>query len=907
MKKQNRLFRKLILILILTFVCAALATARPDPKSATAGGSDGNLSLSPQPGTVDQITHNKGNIVTTIDNWGYIGGYQYYDLPSGEWPRNSGHDYIGEIKYWMGATLGGDTIVANSYDDFQALPSMINGSPEYKILLSTDPTRYYNYDQSDTVGIGVGRPAYGWRVYDASLGAWVYNQSYYTLSASFSESGPTSLQESHYVMNDNAGGDPLGIEVTQTLMQWNYCYNDNIMFVVMDITNKSSNDYADFAFGLYIDIDVGGPDGTGENGRLGDLVGFDAAENLAWTYDEDARDPGWGPDVETGVMGTKYLETPDDIGMTGFRTGDWAAVTSVDDAGRYEMISANTFDPLLPPTDQYYLQCTSGINLAAGRTVRVVYAIVVGSDEAKFRANADMAQELYDAYFVGPEPPPTPILSARAVDRKVYLNWTDTSETGLDPLTLVNDFAGYKLYRSDNRGFTWGAALGPHDPISACMDVDYKTKVTYRVANPGDIIPHSYIDSGLTNGVEYWYCLAAFDRGDTTIGVDVLQTGFGTAGEATNIVSAMPRKDPAGYYHASTTVIHTYTGPGQPSEGEVIPTVFDASLITGTDYRVVFEDREDDTYWHVIDQANGDTLVADQTITGADPDLFPVVNGLRVVIDNPEREPVLMEQTAFSGSETTLPLDPDWWLGSAAVYWYGDFFSDAPVRARYELRYTAGTSVTQAVNDTTGIIYNVPFELWETHSNQQVAVFIYDFGVDGSYDPWDLMIFSDYPYNASEDMLSAAWPYHLSWFFGFVDTLYNPQVGDILTIEGPLLQSPDDVFTFKIDGVDVGEAPQAMKNIKVVPNPYFAMSSGSWETRAGVSRLQFQRIPTTCTIRIYTLVGELVKTIDHVSTDSGAAEWDLLTEEGRQIASGVYFYHVESDYGTHSGRFAVIK
>ena len=906
MKEKNSLIRKLILILILTFACAALVTARPTPKADLDKGNGGAVSLSPQPGTVDQIIHNIGNIVTTVDNWGYIGGYQYYGLPSGEWPRNSGHDYIGEIKYWMGATNGVDTIVANSYDDFQALPSIINGSPEYKILLSTDPDRYYAYDESDTVGLGVGRPAHGWRVYDAAQDAWVYNQSYYPLSASFLQSGPTSLQESYYIMRDNADGQSLGLEVSQTIMQWNYCYNENLMFVVMDITNTSANNYTDFAFGLYIDLDVGGPDGTGENGRLGDLVGFDAAENLAWTYDEDALDPGWGPDVTTGVMGTKYLETPDDIGMTAFRTGDWAAVTSVDDPGRYDMIASNQFDASLPPTDQYYLQCTRGIDLSAGKTVRVVYALIAGEDETAFRANADLAQQLYDAYFVGPEPPATPKLTARAGDGKVYLSWTDTSEVSLDPLTQTNDFGGYKLYRSDNRGYTWGKALGVHDEISDCMSTDYKTKATYKVNAPGDPIPHSYIDSNLTNGVDYWYCLAAFDRGDTTIGIDVLQSGFGIAGEATNVVSVMPRRDPAGYYHSDATVQHLYGGTNLPSEGEIFPSVFDPSRVTGSEYKVVFEDRPEDTYWHVLNNVTGDTVLADQTITEGDPGLFPVFEGLRVTMTNPEREPVLMAQTGFASADTTLGIDMSWWLGSAAEYFYGDFFSDAPIRASYELRYTNTTTVSQAFNDTLGMTYNVPFELWDTRKDQQVALFVYDFGLDGAFDPWDLVMFSDYPYNPAEDMISNAWPYDFSWFFGF-DANYNPQPGDVLTIEGPLLHSPDDAFTFKVDGIDVADAKADMGKIRVVPNPYFGISSTKWETSAGASRLQFQSVPASCTIRIYTLSGNLVRTIKHSSTDSGAAEWDLLSEDGRQVASGVYFYHVESDYGTKSGRFAVIK
>ena len=126
---------------------------------------------------------------------------------------------------------------------------------------------------------------------------------------------------------------------------------------------------------------------------------------MAWTYDEDGYDMGWGPLVRTGIMGTKYLETPDDIGMTAFRTGQWETVSEADDAQRYELIGSEQYDESLPPTDQYYLQCTKGINLTAGKTVRVVYAIIAGQDLEEFYDNTTTAQTLYDNYFVGDKKP----------------------------------------------------------------------------------------------------------------------------------------------------------------------------------------------------------------------------------------------------------------------------------------------------------------------------------------------------------------------------------------------------------------------------------------------------------------------------------------------------------------------
>ena len=204
---------------------AAKAPPQPLPPKPTGDGA----SLGPHPETVDQVTHNGGNIATTIDNYGYIGGYTYYGYPSGEWPRNSGHSYIGELKYWMGAvTASDDTLVANTADDFQAMTMPINGEDVYKIYISTDTTRYYGYNPTDTIGLGMGSPAYGWRVWDPSESEYVHNQTYDPLSTSYSPGGPTSHQDSPYRFRDDGMGTPLlGLEMTHTVLQWKYCYNDN--------------------------------------------------------------------------------------------------------------------------------------------------------------------------------------------------------------------------------------------------------------------------------------------------------------------------------------------------------------------------------------------------------------------------------------------------------------------------------------------------------------------------------------------------------------------------------------------------------------------------------------------------------------------------------------------------------
>lgn len=917
--------------LALTIVCIAListsdSSARGRQHAIQPPG--GGPQQGPQqvlPSLIRQVVHNKGNIATTVDNWGLIGGYNYIseeDFPSGEWPRNSQHSYIAEIKYWMGAVNSiGDTVLANTADDFQPLPSFRTGAQALDILFSTDSLTYA-FDPADTVGAGVNSPALGWRVWNSDSSAWVYNQVYSSKDAAFFPGGPIALQESHYRFNDAARGTPaLDLELTQTIYQWNFCYNENFLFVVLDIKNVSTEDYPNFAFGIYCDYDVGGffaP--TAENGRLNDMVGFDSAAGLAWTYDVTGFDAGWN--AETGVMGTKYLQTPDNIGMTSFRNDLWDNLPQDlnQDPERYAMIDGTAFDSPLAPNDQIYIQCTRGINLTAGKTVKVVYAIIAGKDEADFRANADLAQTLYDNFFVGPLPPPTPTLSVRNADGRVYLSWDNLAETFVDPLSGKQDFQGYKLYRSVDFGITWGKAVT--NTSNACQPSDFETIASFRVANAGDPVTHSYVDTGLINGKEYWYTLAAFDAGDTAVPIDPLQNSFGAPVNDRNVVRALPATNPAGYFTARSTVTRTVFP--DTSVGAIWPVVFDPALAGSTIYKVGFYEDDLQTYWALTaDTINGDTLLAAQTLqfdykgvvpdsifNGSAPDsligFFPSARGMRVAVFNGDRVAESKTQTAQGGAGATLTLDVDFGqtvvafgLPSSAVG------SDKHFRADYEIRFTAtGSSGADLFDGVTPV--TMPFEVWNVTSNQQVHVEVLDWAANGVFDAadGDGIGITNFPYDGAPH--PEAWPSYHVWLFSFdPTTAVNAVNGDVFTVVGAPLNGPADEFFFAPDGINLATASGQLSDIKVAPNPYFARAD-LWEHSGNPTQLDFIHLPGECEIRIYTLAGDLVKTIKH-DNGTGDQSWDLLSSSGQLVASGIYLFHITSTAGEFVGRFAVIK
>lgn len=98
----------------------------------------------------------------------------------------------------------------------------------------------------------------------------------------------------------------------------------------------------------------------------------------------------------------------------------------------------------------------------------------------------------------------------------------------------------------------------------------------------------------------------------------------------------------------------------------------------------------------------------------------------------------------------------------------------------------------------------------------------------------------------------------------------------------------------------------------VVPNPY--RGSAEWERPAVAGdpltrHLDFLGLPRErCTIRIYTVAGDLVELIEHDGTrGDGQAAWDLVSRNGQDVSSGVYLFTIEAPSGTQVGRFVVIR
>ena len=102
-------------------------------------------------------------------------------------------------------------------------------------------------------------------------------------------------------------------------------------------------------------------------------------------------------------------------------------------------------------------------------------------------------------------------------------------------------------------------------------------------------------------------------------------------------------------------------------------------------------------------------------------------------------------------------------------------------------------------------------------------------------------------------------------------------------------------------------ADSLLSRIHTVPDPYYV--TNSLEISGNNKILRFVNVPSQAIIRIYSASGILVNIVTHNDpTGGGDATWNLRNRNNQFVASGVYFYHVETPDGRSKvGRFTVVN
>jgi hypothetical protein len=155
-----------------------------------------------------------------------------------------------------------------------------------------------------------------------------------------------------------------------------------------------------------------------------------------------------------------------------------------------------------------------------------------------------------------------------------------------------------------------------------------------------------------------------------------------------------------------------------------------------------------------------------------------------------------------------------------------------------------------------------------------------------------------------------------TWRFQLADTSMTPPgEGDEFRL---FLRRPfgaGDTYVFRSRGqradLERARAENAFQPY-VVPNPYVAAAAFEPQRFAvsgrGDRRIEFRGLPQDCVIRIYSVRGDLVQTLEHNGSNDGFVAWNLRTKDNLDVAPGLYIYHVDGGaLGTRVGKFAIIK
>jgi len=87
-------------------------------------------------------------------------------------------------------------------------------------------------------------------------------------------------------------------------------------------------------------------------------------------------------------------------------------------------------------------------------------------------------------------------------------------------------------------------------------------------------------------------------------------------------------------------------------------------------------------------------------------------------------------------------------------------------------------------------------------------------------------------------------------------------------------------------------AKDALALINIVPNPYYGHSA--YEKTRIDNVVKITNLPVQCKIRIYTLNGTLIKTLEKDNDTQTYVNWDLTNTNNIKIASGLYIIHIDA-------------
>lgn len=606
------------------------------------------------------------------------------------------------------------------------------------------------------------------------------------------------------------------------------------------------------------------------------------------------------------------------------------------DPGRFDLTGPNNLNI-------GFLFASGPFTLKAGTQERFSLALAFGNDLNELRNTVKVVQTIYNGNYKFATPPPVPTLTAEAGDGYVQLHWNDVAERATDPTTNINDFEGYKIYRATDYNFNdvtsvisaRGLSVTSNGNPLAQYDLKdgisgYSTQVVNGLAyNLGTEtgLAHSFRDTTVVNGQEYYYAVTSYDFGATIIqgktgeeftfypaenSMSVSRTLLGGVTLPKNVVVVRPNPKVPGYQQASASDVTKISGGGS---GSVSINVLNSALVPNNHIlKVTFNSYPDSVHpasYNLIDSTDNNKVLfsTGNDFNGEGKGISEL--GIQPVVKTLPKYAIDTTNTRFiAGSTTNAKL---------SVEYKNPYMSENFKREMFPQNFTirfSDTIVDTSLHPKGDPDFPVKFTIVTSTpaGEKKVKFSMYDFNGDSTLSYYgnteEIRIFTGH--DSLFQFQRETWYVKLS---GADSLTITPGKGDVFEFKLLVPFNENDVFVVNTSGEAVvpGQVKNQFKDGPyVVPNPY--VGAASFEPAPfgvqgrGDRRMEFRNIPRNGVVRIYTVRGELVRTLVQDGSTNGYIPWDLRTKDNLDVAPGLYIFHVDAgDAGTSIGKFAIIK
>ncbi len=909
---------------------------------------------------------NVGELQINITNWGLIGSKfssatYYSHAPSAQWPAGSGHEYLYAAGLWVGGVLLGERLVSHG--------SMSGIEHEIRAQDNVEDTIY------EAVGGALVRPlgfpdASGKRypepnpnddedfdedTNEARIDEEILNgyddDDDGLIEEDFGQIGSQMMVTTTYDNTRAAASlfpdhKPLNLKVVQESFAWENDQVDDFVGFQYTITNVGVVDISNIYIGFYADSDIGPREGIS-------VAGDDMAGSFSGAV--KASDGSWVP-VEVGFMwdaaeenridgyfGVAFLghdtdpeglRAPASVALRTFQRFSGEAPFDqggdpTNDAERYELLSAAPEDrdpDVQPGRDQDYRFLISAGPfqiLRADEDLEFQVAMVVGPGRAGMLAHcAEAALTWYGNYF-------DVVTDQENEDGDLIV----TGENGRESIICREDFGDPTLFDT----------IYPDFGDVTCVDPGYLLN-TQTPLNPDEVFVYR-------DGAEAKHCAMInmdncfecfrqkrHEVGETAEVARCSQYDIEEYWNCWKDGEPVARKAGCTGIEGRETQVNWLVGMAPPAPGmRLWPTdnrmhvYWDNTSEITADVRLGQIDFESYRVWRAENWTRP---------WGASVENGPGSNLWQMVAEYDVVNSFIADYIVGPGDTVrdTLALGPNTGLDAISYHpvvlddpYFAQLADDMQqvVDADSEGFYTSRPPIYD--EDSNVIPGSEPLERWSGYPDVMDTFWAVTVREESSYvDP------------ISEDEVVVIVGKDATEYYEYIDPFahngflyfYSVTATDHelqlipetdpaeYRIVGPG-QAGDPASSFDYgspatDSQSADDRAQNGANIFVYPNPAtraalteFQEMAPNSEDPTGV-RVKWANLPQAHnTIRIYSVAGDLIETIDHDGTEGyGEAYWNLMSRNGQEVVSGIYMYVVQSDDGAFEdfiGKFVLVR